>query len=138
MGLKADGGEKVSHLKAVGERLIVRAQTEFYCKPAVQPSATGLAVGVVKENLDKVTLVDKLATEEEHVAVVIHVLEVGLEGVSAALAWWSRIGGIVIEQRVTGKGQDSAEIPIAWLVEVEGRAKEVSHVTVLDQVGATE
>jgi hypothetical protein len=33
--LKADGGKKVSHLKAVGERLCVRTETEFHRKPAV-------------------------------------------------------------------------------------------------------
>jgi hypothetical protein len=82
--------------------------------------------------LNEVALIDKLTTKEEHVAVVIHVLEVGLEGVSAALAWWSRIRGIMVEQRMASKGQDGAEIPIARLVKVEGRPEEVGHVAILD------
>jgi stage III sporulation protein SpoIIIAA len=76
---------------------------EFHSKPAVQPSATGLMVGVIEENLDEVTLIDELTAKEEHVAVVIHILEVGLKGICAALARRSRIGGIMVEQRVPGK-----------------------------------
>jgi hypothetical protein len=102
-GLKADSGEEVSHFEAVGKRLIVRAQAELHSKPAIQPGATGLTVSVVEENLDKVAFIDELTTEEEHVAVVIHILEVGLEGISAALTWWSGIGGIMVEKRVSSK-----------------------------------
>jgi hypothetical protein len=136
--LKANGGEKVSHFEVVGERLMVGAQTEFHSKPAVQPSTTGLTVSVIEENLDEITLIDKLTTKEEHVAVVIHILEVGLEGVSAALAWWSRIGSIMIEKWVPSKSQYSTEVAIAQLIKVESRAEEVSHVAILDQVGASE
>jgi hypothetical protein len=102
-GLKTDGCEEVSHFEAVRKRLIVGAQTEFHSEPTIQPSTAGLTVSVIKEDLDKVTLVDELTTKKEHVAVVIHVLEVGLEGISAALARRSRIGGIMVEERVSGK-----------------------------------
>jgi hypothetical protein len=73
-----------------------------------------------------------LTTKEEHVAVVIHVLEVRLEGVSAALARWSRVRSVVVEKRMPSESQYSTEVPIPWLIKVEGGPKEVGHVTVLD------
>jgi hypothetical protein len=79
-----------------------------------------------------------LATEEEHVAVVIHILEVGLKGICAALAGRSRIRGIMVEQWVPGKCENSSETSIAWLVKVKRRAEEVRHVAIFDQVGASQ
>jgi hypothetical protein len=109
---------------------------EFYGKPAIQPSATGLTVSVIKEDLDKVMLIDELTTKEEHVAIVIHVLEIGLEGIGAALARRSGIGGVMVEKRVPSKCQDGSETSITWLVEVQGRTEEVRHIAIFDQVGA--
>jgi hypothetical protein len=77
-------------------------------------------------------LIDELTAKEEHVAVVVHILEVGLERVSTALAWWSRIRSVVIEKRMSSQSQYSMEVPIPGLIKVEGRAKEIGHVAVLD------
>jgi hypothetical protein len=62
-----------------------------------------LTVSVIEENLDEVTLVNELTTKKEHVAVVIHILEVGLKRICAALARWSRIRGIMVEEWVPGE-----------------------------------
>jgi hypothetical protein len=73
-----------------------------------------------------------LTTKEEHVAVMIHMLEVGLERISAALVWWSRTRSVMVEERMPSQSQYSTEVPIPWLIKVEGGPKEIGHVTILD------
>ena len=101
--LEANCSEEICHLKAVGERFVGSTQSELCGKPAVEPGTCGMSVGVVDQQLSEVTLIDEDTSKEEHVAVMAHFLEVGLEAISIPLMRWNGIGGVVIEEGVAGQ-----------------------------------
>ena len=47
-------------------------------------------------------LVDENAAKEEHIAIMAHFLEVGLETIGVPLTRWYGIGGVMVEQGVAG------------------------------------
>ena len=102
--LEANCSEEVCHFEAVGERFMGGTQANLRGKPAVEPGTCSMSVGVVDQQLGEVMLIDEDASEEEeHIAIVAHFLEVGLETIGILLTRWYGIGGIVVEEGVAGQ-----------------------------------
>ena len=59
-----------------------------------------MMVRVVDQQLDEIVLIDEDTSEEEHIAVVAHFLEVGLKGIGVLLMRRDGICGIMVEQGV--------------------------------------